>query len=119
MSEQIKSRISRRQLLQWGVAAGTAGALEGLRLPEALAATAVQATKPKASADAMILIWLPGGIAQTDTWDVKKHTPFEKGMKGAQVLGTCPSIPTAVDGIRFGAGLENMAQIMDRGTLLR
>ena len=119
MSEQNRSRLSRRQLLQWSLAASTAGALDGLRLPEARAAAAAPAPKLKASADAMILIWLPGGIAQTDTWDVKKHTPFEKGMKGSQVLGTCPSIPTAVDGIRFGAGLENMAQIMDRGTLLR
>jgi hypothetical protein len=84
-----------------------------------MAATAEAAPKLKASADAVILIWLPGGIAQTDTWDVKRFTPFEKGMKGSQVLGTCPSIPTAVDGIRFGAGLENMAAVMDRGTLLR
>ena len=44
-------------------------------------------------ADAMIHIWLPGGIAQTDTWDPKKYTPFEEGMKGSELLGTCESIP--------------------------
>ena len=52
------------------------------------------------TADAMILIWLPGGVSQTDCWDPKKHTPYEKGMKGNQLLGTCPIIPTAADGIR-------------------
>ena len=43
---------------------------------------------------------------QTDTWDVKQHTPFETGMKGSELLGTCPTIPTSVDGLRFGEGLE-------------
>jgi hypothetical protein len=67
----------------------------------------------------MILIWLPGGIAQTDTWDPKKHTPYTPGMKGSELLGTCPIIPTAADGISFGAGLENLAGVMDKGTVLR
>src|SRR6476660_7173220 len=73
----------------------------------------------KGSADACILIWLPGGVAQTDTWDPKKHTPFEKGMKGNQLLGTCPIVPTSADGINFGCGLETIASVMDQGTVLR
>ena len=81
--------------------------------------TAGPSTKIKARADAMIVIWLPGGLCQTDTWDPKKFTPFRKGMKGNELLGTCESIPTAVDGIRFGQGLENLAAVMDKGTLLR
>src|SRR5205823_8407238 len=40
-------------------------------------------------------------------------------MKGNQLLGTCPALPTNVDGITFGQGLENMAMVMDKGTLLR
>src|SRR4029077_5158046 len=47
------------------------------------------------------------------------HTPFEPGMKGSQLLGTCPSIATAVDGLRLGAGLEQMASVMQHGTVLR
>src|SRR4029077_11714504 len=47
------------------------------------------------------------------------HTPFEPGMKGSQLLGTCPSIATAVDGLRLGAGLEQMASVMKHGTILR
>jgi len=67
----------------------------------------------------MILIWLPGGMAQTDLWDPKTHTPYRQGMKGSELLGTCPSIPTAADGIHLGAGLEEIASVMDRGTILR
>src|SRR6478752_2453456 len=69
----------------------------------------------KGAADAMILIWLPGGVAQTDTWDPKKHTPYEKGMKASQILGTCPAIQTSADGIQLGAGLETIASMMDQG----
>src|SRR5205085_6806387 len=56
---------------------------------------------------------------QTDTWDPKQHTPYRPGMKGSELLGTCPSIPTTVDGLRLGAGLENMASVMHHGTVLR
>src|SRR4051794_30982304 len=70
-----------------------------------------EAPKPKLTpkADAMIMIWLPGGMAQTDLWDPKKHTPFRAGMKGSELLGTCKSIPTSADGIFIGEGLENIA----------
>ena len=53
----------------------------------------------------MVLIWLPGGVAQTDTWDPKQFTPYHEGMTGDQILGTCESIPTSADGIRLGEGL--------------
>lgn len=122
--------LDRRSLLKMGLTAGAAGALD-LWLPHDAAAApkvsarttltpgAKVAPKVKATADSIILIWLPGGVAQTDTWDPKQYTPYVKGMKGSQVLGTCPSIPTKADGIRLGAGLENIASVMDKGTILR
>ena len=110
--------MNRRQFLQASIAAAAGAALP--RLGFANAAGGPEATGVmKPTADAMILIWLPGGVSQTDTWDPKKHTPYEKGMKGNQLLGTCPIIPTAADGIQFGAGLETMASVMDQGTVLR
>jgi hypothetical protein len=109
--------MNRRQFLQ-STLAGAVGA--GLsRFAWAEGAESAPASPLKASADAMILIWLPGGVAQTDCWDPKKHTPFEKGMKGNQLLGTCPSINTAADGIKLGAGLETIASVMDQGAILR
>lgn len=70
-------------------------------------------------AEACIFIYLPGGVAQTDTWDPKAFTPYRAGMRGSELLGTCESIPTAADGVRLGAGLERMAGVMDRGCVLR
>src|SRR3954471_20284334 len=97
--------LTRRQFLQTAAAAGVTAALPSI---------ASAAPKLTPTADSMVLIWLPGGIAQTDTWDHKKHTPYERGMKGDQLLGTCPALPTSVDGITFGQGLENMAMAMDK-----
>ncbi len=106
--------MNRRQFLQSSLAAA-AGAMV---LPHRSGASEAQLS-PSATADSLIFIWLPGGIAQTDCWDPKKHTPFVTGMKGSQVLGTCPIIPTAADGISFGAGLETLAKQMDKGAVLR
>ena len=36
-------------------------------------------TPPQASADSIIVIWMAGGMAQTETWDPKHYTPFEPG----------------------------------------
>ncbi len=82
-------------------------------------AAAKPSQRPRAAADAVIFVWLPGGVAQADTWDPKEFTPFTAGMKGSQLLGTCESIPTTVDGLRVGAGLEQMASVMHHGTVLR
>src|SRR5436309_2798432 len=108
--------MNRRQFLKSTLATAAAAGLTRF----AQAADKPQEVPPiNPTADAMILIWLPGGIAQTDCWDPKKHTPYQKGMKGSQLLGTCPIIPTAADGIQLGAGLENIASVMNKGTVLR
>ncbi|WCJ58587.1 DUF1501 domain-containing protein [Fontisphaera persica] len=80
---------------------------------------AEDAPKIEPAADRLIILWMAGGMAHTETFDPKRYTPFEKGIKPSDVLSTFPSIPTAVDGIRFSAGLENLARVMDRGTLIR
>ena len=77
------------------------------------------APKIEAKADTMILLWMAGGMAQTETFDPKKYTAFEKGLPCNRVLSTFPSIDTAVDNIKLSQGLENIAKIMDRGTLIR
>lgn len=127
----VTSRANRRQFLQKSLTASAGLLATGTVGSLARAATVAAAAKPAANpfgtsnkkliptADSIIFIWLPGGIAQADTWDPKKHTPFEAGMKGSELLGTCPSIPTSVDGLRFGEGLENIASVMHHGTLLR
>lgn len=70
-------------------------------------------------ADSMILLWMAGGMAQTETFDPKRYTPYETGLASEKVLSTFPSIPTAVDGVRLSKGLEKIGSVLDRGTLIR
>lgn len=72
-----------------------------------------------ATADTVIVLWMAGGMAHTETFDPKRYTPFEKGISPDSVLSTFPSIDTAVDHIKFSKGLEKIASVMDRGTLIR
>jgi hypothetical protein len=109
----ILTGLSRRNFLR---ASGSA-ALAALAGSEArlLAGT----TKIAPRADSLILLWMAGGMAQTETFDPKRYTPFEPGMESKRVLSTFPAIDTAVDNIKLSAGLERVAKIMDRGTLIR
>ena len=84
-----------------------------------LTEAATRLTKPKATADTVILLWMAGGMAHTETFDPKAYKPFEAGMAPDSFLSTFPSIDTSVDHIKFSAGLEKMAGVMDRGTLIR
>src|SRR5512132_2515904 len=74
-------------------------------------------SKIKATADTVIVLWMGGGMAHTETFDPKRYTPFAKGMAPDSFLSTFPSIDTAVDHIKFSEGLEKTARVMDRGTL--
>lgn len=75
--------------------------------------------RPEAKADTLILLWMAGGMAQTETFDPKRYTPYEKGLESNRVLSTFPAIDTAVDNIKLSKGLEGIASIMDRCTLVR
>ena len=76
-------------------------------------------TRPTSTADAVILLWMGGGMAHTETFDPKEYAPFEKGMNVNKVLSTFPKIPSSLDGIFLSKGLENIAQTLDKGTLIR
>ncbi|MFN7923299.1 MAG: DUF1501 domain-containing protein [Bryobacteraceae bacterium] len=97
--------LNRREFL------GSAAAVAGI------GAAAGEKIEPKA--DTLILLWMAGGMAQTETFDPKRYTPFETGMDPRAVLSTFPSIDTAVDNIKISQGLERIAKIMDRGALIR
>src|SRR5688572_23676176 len=107
---------SRRDFLKTASAATLSALAAGY--PRALGA-AESAAKLKATADSVIVLWMAGGMAHTETFDPKRYTPFEKGISPNQVLSTFPSIDTAIDNIKFSKGLEKIASVMDRGTLIR
>jgi Protein of unknown function (DUF1501) len=112
----IYTRLTRRGFMGC-TAAATLSALAGR---EPLLAMGTQPSPaPRATADAVIVLWMAGGMAQTETFDPKRYTPFAPGVSIKDVLSTFPSIPTAVDGMRFTQGLERIAAVMDRGTVIR
>src|SRR6266404_5914920 len=101
----VQSKIGRRGFM--GVtAAGALAALAG-REPQL-----VRAAKPAATADSIIVLWMAGGMAQTETFDPKQYTPFEPGVRTERVLSTFPAIDTAVDDIKISQGLERVAKVM-------
>ncbi len=110
--KRILSSFSRRDFLN-------------VTAPAALAALAgsaprqLFASKLEPTADTVILLWMAGGMAQTETFDPKRYTPYENGLASNRVLSTFPSIDTAVDNIKLSQGLEKIARVMDRGTLIR
>ncbi len=108
---------SRRDFLRAASAATLSALAAGF--PRAVAAAEAAQDKPPATADTVIVLWMAGGMAHTETFDPKRYVPYEKGLDPSRVLSTFPAIDTAVDRIRFSAGLENLARVMDRGTLLR
>ncbi len=77
------------------------------------------ASKPKATADTVILLWMAGGMAHTETFDPKRFVPFEVGMEAGKVLSTFEPRPTVLDGVQFSEGLEEIGKVMDRGTVIR
>src|SRR5438874_5767538 len=105
--------MTRREFLAGMTAAG----LATLSTSEPRAAEPVE--QPRPTADTCILLWMAGGMAAPETFDPKRYTPFEVGTPEGRILCTFPSIPTVVDNIRISQGLEHVAQVMDRGTLIR
>src|SRR5687767_15496922 len=110
------SNWSRRNFLKTASATTLSALAAGYSRP---ILAAEEAPKIKATADTVIVLWMGGGMAHTETFDPKRYTPYEKGLDPSRVLSTFPSIDTAVDQIKFSEGLENMAKVMDRGTLIR
>lgn len=106
----------RRAFLRRLAAAGTAT----LALNEAQMGHSMSGiVQPRASADSCILLWMGGGMAAPDTFDPKKYVPFEVGRAVSDVESTFPAIETVVPDLKITKGLENIAKVMDRGTLIR
>jgi hypothetical protein len=104
--------FSRRDFIK----VGSAGLL-GLTLPQLLkiesqarAEPAVQRPNPRATS--VIMVWLSGGPATIDMWDLRPNAP--EGIRGE-----FREIPTSADGIRICEHLPQMARVMDRCSVVR
>jgi hypothetical protein len=106
----------RRDFLKTAGAA-TLGALAAGYARPGFAAGAEEKITP--TADTVIVLWMAGGMAHTETFDPKRYVPYSKGMPANEMLSTFPQIDTPVDHIKFSQGLERTAAVMDKGTLIR
>jgi len=96
--------LSRRSFLQvGGLAVG------GLTLPQLFRAEAASGRRSHRS---VIMVYLSGGLAHQDTFDLKPHAP-------AEVRGEFKPIATRVPGTQIGELLPRLAACMDKLVLLR
>ena len=108
---------NRREFLKTASSATLAALAAGV--PQQAIGSAPRSKWPEAKADSIIILWMGGGMAAPDTFDPKRYVPFEVGVPLEKIISTFPAIDTNVDGIKITEGLENIAKVMDRGTLIR
>jgi hypothetical protein len=92
---------------------GTAGLL-GLGLADLLRleAQGAPAKRARRKASGVIMVWLAGGPATIDMWDLKPKAP-------ENIRGEFKPIDSSARGIRISEHLPKMAKVMDRCTLVR
>jgi len=113
----MENELNRRDFLKKTTAAAIAAMAVGAPMTGLL--SSCNRNKIVSKADSVILLYMSGGMAHTETFDPKRYTPFTKGMQANDVLSTFKSVPTILDGIQFSEGLESIGQVMDKGTLIR
>ena len=109
----------RRDFLKKMGAASVAAAAATIPVSGFLSSCISDAPSISSSADTVILLWMAGGMAHTETFDPKTYTPYEKGVEAKRVLSTFPKVPTVVDGLEFSQGLESIGSVMDKGAIIR
>ena len=104
--------FSRRDFIK----VGSAGLL-GLTLPQLLQFESAQAQAPaprpaNCRATSVIMVWLAGGPATIDMWDLRPNAP--EGIRGE-----FRQIPTSAAGVEICEHLPQMARVMNRATIVR
>ena len=94
------TNFSRRDFLKTASAATLSALAAGY--PRALCSAEATGEKITPTADTVIVLWMGGVMAHTETFDPKRYTPFEKGMAPGEVMSTFPAIDTSVDSGRRG-----------------
>ncbi|MEO0332125.1 MAG: DUF1501 domain-containing protein, partial [Bacteroidota bacterium] len=114
----INHEFARRDFLKKMGAATLASISVGLPTSSFLSSCSSEDRMPS-SIDTVILLWMAGGMAHTETFDPKAYAPYETGLDSKRVLSTFPKVPTAVDDLFFSEGLESIGSVMDKGAIIR
>jgi hypothetical protein len=96
----------RRDLLKIGAAG-----IFGLTLPQLLRMEAQAAEQPR-KAKSVIMLWLAGGPATIDMWDLRPDAP--EGIRGE-----FKGIDTKIPGYQISEHLPKMAEVADKATFVR
>ncbi len=105
-------RPSRRTFLQVGITGVMGLTLDGFFRIQQAQAGEPASTAPKAKAQSVIHIFLPGGMAAQETFDPKPHAPIE-------YRGDLRAIKTRLPGVQFSELLPRTAAIADKLTIIR
>src|SRR5271165_4555068 len=95
--------LNRRLFLQTGIAALLGTGTSTVR-------SHVWAEELRRQQKHVLLLWLPGGASQLETWDPKPGRPTG---------GPFRAIPTNIPGVHICELLPKMAKLMDRMALVR
>jgi len=110
-SDHIRpSFSSRREFMQVGLIGGLGLSLPNLLRMEAQAEQKHYESK-EGQAKSIIHIFLPGGMAQQESWDPKPYSPTE-------YRGPLSNIKTKIAGQRFGEHWKQLAQVSDKITII-
>ena len=104
---------SRRDFLQVGAIGGLGLTLPAfLRMEAAARADQVHFDSVEGPAKGVIYIYLPGGMAQQESWDPKPLAP-------AEYRGPLGTVKTKLPGVQFGASFPKVAAIADKCVVCR
>ena len=107
----FSSNLSRRAVIRAG-ALGLLGGLGMGDLARLKASPGSGSALPAAGAKAVIYVFLSGGLAQHESFDMKPEAPIEN-------RGEFKPIPTRTDGIQICEHLPKLAQLSNKWALLR
>lgn len=110
---------ARRDFIKKMSAASLAASATTIPMASFLSSCSRSVPKIPSTADTVILLWMAGGMAHTETFDPKAYAPFDKGVESKKVLSTFPKVPTVVDGLDFSEGLKSIGNVMDKGAVIR
>lgn len=100
--------FSRRSFLRFGTAS-----VAGLQLGSVLAAESLRGMSDQVgTANNVILIWLDGGPATIDMWDMKPDAP-------ESIRGDFGAIDTKIEGMQVCEHMPKLAAVADRCSLIR
>lgn len=106
--------MKRRSFIKTAGAAAVAG-LAGSHLAPGIARAHSTPTVPVGKATNCIMLWLNGGMSQTDTFDIKRLGDPAKREPGSAY----PGIDTSVSGVQVCEHLPRMARLMEHVTAVR